>query len=245
MVRADADGYTIINAASPEVAISRITTKDLPYDSLRDLAPITLVGTVPFMLVTHPSVPANSLSELIAYAKANPGKLNFSSFGNNTSNHVVGEVFKVTAGVRLVHVPYKGSGPSNTDLLAGVVQMTFDTPTAVLGHVRAGRLKSIAATTPKRSGNAPNVPTMSESGLPGFVGGTWFGLLAPAKTPRAIIERLSAETTKLLGSAEMAKQFLDRDVEPGGGTPQEFEQFIRAEIEKWQGVATKAGIKPQ
>ena len=245
VVRAEPDGYTIINAASPEVAISRITTKDLPFDSLKDLAPITLVGTVPFMLVTNPGVPANDLKELVAHAKANPGKLNFSSFGNNTSNHLVGELFKVTAGIDIVHVPYKGSGPSITDLIGGVVQLTFDTPTAVLGHVKAGKLKAIAVSMPTRSSNAPQVPTMSEAGMPGFVGGTWFGLLAPGKTPRPIIERLAAETTKILKSPEVAKQFAERDVEAGGGTPAEFTTFIRAEVDKWQSLAAKAGIKPQ
>jgi tripartite-type tricarboxylate transporter receptor subunit TctC len=245
VVRADPDGYTLLLAASPEVSIAPTTTKALPYDPVKDLVPITLVGQVPFFLVANPAFPPNTLAELIAYAKANPGKVNYSSYGNNTSNHLVGELFKSTAGIETVHVPYKGSGPSIIDLIAGQVQYTFDTPAATLNQVRAGKLKAIAVATPERLANAPGVPTMSESGLPGFIGGTWFGLLAPARTPKAVIDRLHAESAALLNGAELRRAFEERDIIPGGNSPDEFGRFIASEVGKWKALAARIGIQPE
>lgn len=245
VVRAEPDGYTLLLAASPEVSIAPITMKAMQYDPVKDLTPITLVGQVPFFLVANPGFPPSTLAELIAYAKANPGKVNYSSYGNNTSNHLVGELFKATAGIDTVHVPYKGSGPSIIDLMAGQVQYTFDTPAATLKQVQAGKLKAIAVATPKRLANAPDVPTMSEAGLPGFVGGTWFGLLAPAKTPPAIVAKLNAATVAALDSPELHKAFEDRDIIPGGDSPEAFGRFIQSEVGKWQALAAKIGLKPQ
>jgi len=245
VVRADPDGYTLLLAASPEVSIAPTTLKSMSYDPVKDLQPITLVGQVPFFLVANPQFPPNTLGELIAYAKANPGKVNYSSYGNNTSNHLVGELFKATAGIDTVHVPYKGSGPSIIDLIAGQVQYTFDTPAATLNQVRAGKLKAIAVATPERLANAPGVPTMAESGLPGFIGGTWFGLLAPARTPKPIIDRLHAETAALLNGAELRRAFEERDIIPGGNTPEEFGRFIAAEVGKWKTLAARIGLQPE
>jgi tripartite-type tricarboxylate transporter receptor subunit TctC len=245
VVRADPDGYTLLLAASPEVSIAPITTKAMQYDPVKDLTPITLVGQVPFFLVANPGLPANTLPELIAYAKANPGKVNYSSYGNNTSNHLVGELFKTTAGIDTVHVPYKGSGPSIVDLIAGQVQYTFDTPAATLKQVQAGKLKAIAVATPQRLANSSSVPTMSEAGLPGFAGGTWFGLLAPAKTPKAVVDRIHAEAAAALASPELRKAFEDRDIIPGGNTPDEFGRFIQAEVRKWRELAARIGITPE
>jgi tripartite-type tricarboxylate transporter receptor subunit TctC len=245
VVRAEPDGYTILLAASPEVSIAPVTLKSLAYDPVKDLAPITLVGQVPFFLVANPAFPPNTLQELIAYAKANPGKVNYSSFGNNTSNHLVGELFKATAGIDTVHVPYKGSGPSIVDLMAGQVQYTFDTPAATWTQVKAGKLKAIAVTTTARLPSAPNVPTMGEAGLPGFVGGTWFGLLAPAKTPRPVIDRLNAEVAAVLHSPQFRKVFEERDIIPGGDSPEEFGRFIAAEVTKWRTLAARIGLQPQ
>ena len=245
VVRADPDGYTLLLAASPEVSIAPTTLKSMSYDPVKDLQPITLVGQVPFFLVANPQFPPNTLGELIAYAKANPGKVNYSSYGNNTSNHLVGELFKATAGIDTVHVPYKGSGPSIIDLIAGQVQYTFDTPAATLAQVRAGKLKAIAVATPERLANAPGVPTMAESGLPGFIGGTWFGLLAPARTPKPIIDRLHAETAALLNGAELRRAFEERDIIPGGNTPEEFGRFIAAEVGKWKTLAARIGLQPE
>ena len=245
VVRADPDGYTLLFAASPEVSIAPITVKALPYDPVKDLQPVTLVGKVPFFLVANPRFPPNTLAELIAYAKANPGKVNYSSYGNNTSNHLFGELFKSIAGIDTVHVPYKGSGPSIIDLIAGQVQYTFDTPTATLQQIKAGKLKAIAVATPQRLQTAPDVPTMSEAGLPGFIGGTWFGLLAPAKTPRAVIDKVNAAVVSALNSAELHKTFEDRDIIPGGDTPDEFGRFIQDEVGKWRELAARIGIKPE
>ena len=245
VVRAEPDGYTLLLAASPEVSIAPITMKAMAYDPVKDLAPITLVGVVPFFLVANPDFPPNTLAELIAWARANPGKANYSSYGNNTSNHLVGELFKATAGIETVHIPYKGSGPSITDLMGGRVQYTFDTPAATLGHVRAGKLKAIAVATPKRLANAPTVPTMSEGGLPGFVGGTWFGLLAPAKTPKAVIDKIHEDVVAALNSPELRKAFEDKDIIPGGNSADEFGRFIQTEVAKWRDLAAKVGIVPE
>lgn len=245
VAKSEPDGHTLLFAASPELTISRITMKGLPYDSAQDLQPIVLVGQVPFMLVANPALPATTLAELIAHAKANPGKLSYSSFGNNTSNHLVGELFKLSTGIDAVHVPYKGSAPSITDLIGGQVQYTFDTITAVLPHVRSGKLRAVAMATRQRSVLAPGVPTMTEAGMAGFTGGTWFGLLAPSRTPRPIVDRLQAEVDAILKSPDVRKTFEERGIEPAGGTAQEFAAFIQAEIEKWQGLANRLGIKPE
>jgi tripartite-type tricarboxylate transporter receptor subunit TctC len=245
VVRAEPDGYTILLAASPEVSIAPTTVKSMAYDPVKDLQPISLVGQVPFFLVANPGFPPNTVAELIAYAKANPGKVNYSSFGNNTSNHLVGELFKSAAGIEAVHVPYKGSGPSITDLIGGQIQYTFDTPAATLAQVKGGKLKAIAVATPQRLVNASTVPTMGESGLPGFVGGTWFGLLAPAKTPRAVIDKLNAETVAALSSPELRKAFEERDILPSGNSPEEFGRFIQSEVNKWRDLAAKVGIVPE
>ncbi|MCJ0763454.1 Bug family tripartite tricarboxylate transporter substrate binding protein [Variovorax terrae] len=242
VVRAEPDGYTLLLAASPEVSIAPITMKALAYDPVRDLQPITLVGQVPFFLVVNPQLPARTLEEFIAYARANPGKLNYSSFGNNTSNHLAGELFKSMARINSVHVPYKGSGPSITDLIGGQIQYSFDTPTAVLEQVKAGKLRALAVAGRQRLANAPDVPTFAEAGLPGFTGGTWFGLLAPAKTPRAVIERVNTEAVALLAAPELSRAFAERDIVPAGQSPEEFGRFIQSEVAKWKDLAAKVGI---
>lgn len=242
VVRAEPDGYTLLLAASPEVSIAPITMKAMPYDPVRDLQPITLVGQVPFFLVVNPALPVNTLEEFIAYARANPTSLNYSSFGNNTSNHLAGELFKALTGTRGVHVPYKGSGPSIVDLIGGQVQYTFDTPPAVLEHVRAGKLRALAVATRQRLASAPQVPTFAEAGLPGFSGGTWFGLFAPAKTPRAVIERINTEAVSLLNSLELSKAFADRGIVATPQAPEEFGRFVQSEVTKWKDLAGKVGI---
>ena len=245
VVRADPDGYTLIMAASPEVSIAPVTVKTMQYDPQKELQPIVLVGQVPFLLVASPAFAPNNVAELVAYAKANPDKVNYSSFGNNTSSHFAGELFKVVTGIASAHVPYKGSGPSIIDVMGGQIQYTFDAPPAVLGHVQSGKLKALAVATGKRLPNAPNVPTMAEAGFPGVAGGTWFGLLAPAKTPRAVIDRINAAANSVLSAAEFRKVFEDRGIVPGGGTPEEFGRFIASEITKWQQLAAAVGIKPE
>ena len=242
VVRAEPDGYTLLLAASPEISIAPTTMKAIPYDPVKDLQPVTLVGRVPFFLVVNPSVPATTLREFVAYAKANPGKLNYSSFGKNTSNHLAGELFKAMTQTDAVHVPYKGSAPSITDLVGGQVQFTFDGPPAVLADVRAGKLRALAIASNERLAGAPDVPTFAEAGVPGFVAGTWFGLLVPARTPRAIVDKLNAAATSLLATPELSKAFAARGMIATSDTPDEFGQFIRSEVGKWKSLANQLGI---
>ena len=242
VVRAESDGYTLLLAASPEVSIAPIAMRAMPYDPVKDLQPITLVGQVPFFLVVNPALPVKTLEEFIAYAKAHPGELNYSSFGKNTSNHLAGELFKSLTGIKTVHVPYKGSGPSIVDLIAGQVQYTFDTPPAVLAHVRSGKLRALAVAAPSRLAGAPDVPTFAEAGLPAFTGGTWFGLFAPAKTPCAIIDRVNADTVAVLKTPEFVKTFAEKGIMASPQTPEEFGRFVQAEVTKWRELAAKVGI---
>ena len=243
--KSDPDGYTLHFGSAAETSIARVTMKAVPFETLRDFQPVSLVGRVPFLLVTHAALPPNNLRELIDWIRANPGKVNYSSFGNNTTNHLVGEAFKLTAGVEAAHIPYKGSAPSVADLIGGQVQYTFDTITAVLPQVKGGRLKAIAVATAQRSALVPDVPTLSESGLPGFTGGTWFGVLAPVGTPAAVVERLSRELAAILRSEAMKKEFESRGIEPVGDTPQEFGRYIASESERWTALAAKIGLRPE
>ena len=243
--KAEPDGHTLAFAASPELAIYRALTRTPPYDSLKDFQPITLVARVPFMLVVHPSVQATSVKDLVALAKAKPGALNFASFGQGTSNHLVGEAFRAATGTNMVHVPYKGSAPAMADLLGGQVQMTFDSAPVVLPQVRAGRLRALAIAAPKRSALASEVPTMDEAGVPKFYGGTWFGVLAPARTPAAVVERLHREIANILRAPDLAQGFNERGFEPVGNSPSEFRAFIESESRRWLKVAQDAGIKPE
>ena len=242
VVRSEPDGYTLMLAASPEVSIAPITMKSMPYDPVQDLQPITLVGQVPFLLVVNPAVPANTLAEFIALAKSQTGRLNYSSFGNNTSNHLAGELFKSLTGITSTHIPYKGSGPSITDLIGGQVQYSFDAPPAVLEQVRAGRLRALAVSGRQRLAIAPQIPTFAEAGLPQFSGGTWFGLFAPAKTPRAVVDRINAETVSALNSPELIKAFGDKGIVASPQTPEELGRFVQNEVNKWKDLAAKVSI---
>ncbi|MCD0501444.1 Bug family tripartite tricarboxylate transporter substrate binding protein [Bordetella petrii] len=243
VAKAQPDGYTLLFAASPELSIAGITTPNLPYDPNRDFSPITLVGQVPFILVANNDFPAGNVEELIAYTKAHPGKVNFSSFGTNTSNHLGGELFNLQAGIKMTHVPYRGSSPSLTDLMGGQVQVTFDTVTAVFPLIKAGKVKALAIATAERSPLAPDLPTIAESGVPGYAGGTWFGLLAPAGTPPEVVQRLSSATRGILESDDIRQQFASRGIQPAPGSPEEFRAFLAGEIAKWQEAAQKIGIK--
>ena len=242
---AEPDGHTLSFSASPELSIYRALTRNPKYDSLKDFQPVSLVARVPFMLVVHPSVQASSVKDLVALAKAKPGALNFASFGNGTSNHLVGEAFKTATGTNIVHVPYKGSAPAMADLLGGQVQMTFDSAPVVLPQVRAGKLRALAIAAPRRTALAPEVQTMDEAGVPKFYGGTWFGVLAPAKTPPAIVERLHKEIATLLRAPDVVQVFTERGFEAVGNTPAEFRAFIDSESQRWLKVAQSAGIKPE
>ncbi len=238
------DGYTLLFGASPELSIAKSTKKDVPYDP-ESFAPIALVGQAPFVLVANKAFAPNNVQELIAYAKAHPGAVNFSSFGSGTSNHLTGELLNLDAGIKMTHVPYRGSAPSLTDLMGGQIQITFDTITAVLPLIQSGKIKALAMATPQRSTLLPDLPTVAESGVPGFAGGTWFGLVAPKGTPPAVVQALSRATMAALSDPATRKDLENRGIVTDAQSPQYFAKYLAAETAKWQRVATKIGLQPQ
>jgi tripartite-type tricarboxylate transporter receptor subunit TctC len=240
--KAPADGYTILMVSGAHTINPSMFAK-LPYDSIRDFAGITLVADLPVVLVVHPSVPAKTLKELIAYAKANPGKLNYASSGPGSIGHLSGELLSSMADIKIQHVPYKGSGPAVIDVLGGYVQMLLTSAATVMPHIKSGKLRAIGVAGEKRSSGAPEIPTMIESGLPGYVVSGGFGLLAPAKTPREIILKLNAEAVKVVAMPEVRTRLANEGADPVGSTPVEYDAYIRSDIEKWIQVVKKAGIK--
>ena len=229
------DGYTLFIGTVANTINATLYSK-LPFDFARDFAPVALTTAAPNVLVVHPSVPAKSVKELIALAKSRPGQLNFASAGTGTAPHLSGELFNAMAGVRMVHIPYKGSPPAVTDLLAGEVALMFSPSSTVLPHVKTGRLRALAVTTASRLPSLPELPTVAESGLKGYETITWFGFVAPAKTPPAVVTRLNAEIVKVLALPEVRNQFAIQGIETLGGTPEHFASYIRDEIAKWAKV---------
>jgi tripartite-type tricarboxylate transporter receptor subunit TctC len=217
--------------------------KKLPYDFQKDLAPITVVAMVPNVLVVNPAnTPARNVAELVALAKAAPEKLAYGSNGNGTAQHLIGTQFQASTGTTLLHVPYKGSGPLTTDLLGGQVAMSFDTITPVLQHIKGGKLRALAVTTARRSSVLPDVPTLEEAGLKGFDIGTWFGVLAPAATPREIVARLNAEMVKIIKSPDFAQRMQAIGAEPLGGSPDEMARQIREETARFAKLVKEGGV---
>ncbi len=241
--RATPDGHTLLFASSAELSVAPSIRKSTPYDPKKDLAPVAMVAHVPFILAANKELGVSSVQELVEYAKANAGKVNYSSFGNGTSNHMVGEAFKLEADIDMVHVPYRGSAPSLQDLVGGQVQLTFDTITALLPLIESGRVTPLAIATPERSSLVPDIPTVSESGFPGFVGGTWFGIMAPKDTPAAVIEKASAAIQESLSSPEMTEQFLQRGFVPAPADADALAAHIQSEGTRWKGVAEKIGLQ--
>jgi tripartite-type tricarboxylate transporter receptor subunit TctC len=235
------DGYTLYGAALPFSVIQSLYKTS--FDVTRDFAPITLAGVTPNLLVANPGVPFNNVKELIAYAKANPGKLNYASTGNGTSNHLSFELFKSMTGTQVTHVAYKGSAPAVTDLIAGQVQVMFDNTPNVLPHVKAGKLKALGVSSRSRTGLAPEIPTVDEAGVPGYDVGVWFGVLTVAGTSREIVQRLNAEMVKVLTSAEVKERFGKIGVDVVAGSPEQFSQFLKSEVGRWAKVIQDAGIK--
>jgi len=213
------------------------------FDVTKDFAGITLAGTSANLLVAHPAFPPNNVKELIAYAKAKPGRINYGSSGNGTSVHLSMEVFKAMTKTFMVHIPYKGSAPVVTDLLAGQVDVMFDNVPNVIQHVRAGKMKALGVSTVKRSALAPEVPSIDEAGVPGYDLSVWFGVLAPAGTPRDIIQRLNVEIVKILQSPDVKERFLKQGVDVQTGTPEQFDAFVKAEVARWAKVIKDAGIR--
>ena len=216
----------------------------MPYDHVKDFVPIVLVAGVPNVLVVHPSVPANSVQELIAYGKANPGKLNFASSGSGTSIHLAGELFKVSTGVQMQHVPYKGSAPALADLLGGQVQLMFDNLPSALPHIKAGKLKALAVTSARARRALPDIPTIAETGVPGFEASSWFGLLAPAGTPRDIVDE-DQRRSRRSGSRRRTRRRSSTaaGANVAGGSPEDFAKHIAAETAKWAKVVKESGAK--
>ncbi len=244
VAKAPADGHTLLMGGAAN-AINMSLFEKLPYDTLRDFEPIALCVQGANVLAIHPSLPAKNLKELIALAKAQPGKLNFASSGLGSSNQMAGELFKLMAGINIVHVPYKGNSPALSDLLGGHVEMIFSGVPALLPHIQSGRIRAIAIGSLKRFPALPAVPTFDESGLKGYEATTWFGMLAPAKTPKDILSRLNVEVDKAIKSADIQTRFANEGLEPMGGSPQAFAKFIRSEIDKYAKVIKAAGIPRQ
>jgi tripartite-type tricarboxylate transporter receptor subunit TctC len=243
--RAAPDGYTILFGGTASLAINPGMHTKLAYDPTRDLSAISMIGTAPSMLVAHPGVPIKSVKGLIELAKAKPGQLNFASAGIGTPPHLAGELFKSMAGVDMVHVPYKGGGPALTDLLAGQVGLYFSGISSALPFVKDHKLRGIAVTSAKRTAVAPDMPTIAESGLPGYEVGNWYAMLAPAATSAAIVARLNTEVNQALSVAGVRKRFIELAADPIGSTPAELAAYIRSEIVKWSKVIRMAGIKPE
>lgn len=240
--RAAPDGYTF-TAVAAGVVINPSLYRDVNYDPLKDFAPITLGITVPNILIVHPSVPAKSVKELIALAKAKPGTVTFASAGNGTSGHLALEVFRMTAGIDVIHVPYKGGGPALSEVVAGQVQALFSIALAATPQIKAGRVRPLAITSAKRSPVAPELPTVAETGLPGFEVIGWFGWLAPAATPKPIVNRLHTEIVHALKLPDVRERLLSQSTEPVGNSPQEFAAFMKSEHAKWAKAIRAANIK--
>jgi tripartite-type tricarboxylate transporter receptor subunit TctC len=235
------DGYTLL-VTSISHTINPSVVKSLPFDTQRDFAPVMLIADAPNILVLHPSVRAASLRELVDLLKKRPGELNYASSGIGTSTHLCGELFKTMTSVELTHVPYKGGGPAVADLLGGQVQMMFATLPTVLEHVRAGKLRALGVTGAQRFAGAPDIATLAEAGLPGYEVSGWSGLFAPARTPRGAIDRLAAETAKILKDPALRERFFAQGAEPAVKMPDEFAGFVDAEIRKWRRVAEASGM---
>lgn len=238
------DGYMLALVASSH-AINPSMVKKLPFDTIKSFEPVALTHVVPLMLVVSPSLPVTSVKELIAYGKANPGKLSFASSGSGGAPHFSGELFKSMTGIDMVHIPYKGSTLAHPDLTSGRVSLMFDTVAAIGPQVKGGKVRPLAVTTAKRSSAAPQVPTMAQAGLPGYETSTWGGVLAPAGTPKAVVDKLNAEINKALSSPDVRERLQNAGIEPAGGTPAQFASFLQVEMGKWAKVAKDAGIQPE
>lgn len=245
VARAAPDGHTLTMGTIGAMSVNMSLFKNVPYDSTRDFAPITLTGNVENLLVVHPSVPVRNVKELIALAANQPGMLIFASSGTGNAPHLAGELFNQLAKVKMVHLPYKGGGPAMIDLAAGQVSLSFASMPSSLPFARSGKLRAIAVGGAKRSPAAPEIPTVAESGLPGFEVTDWQGLLAPAKTPAAVVERLHRETVRILNERDVKDRLAGAGLQVVTNTPQQFADFIRSEIDKWGKVIRGAGIKPE
>ena len=239
------DGYTILTVIAAHAANTTLYAGKLPFDPVKSFAPITLAGVAPLILTTNNNFPAKDVKELIAYAKANPGKINFGSSGIGAAAHLTTELLKQTASIDMVHVPYKGTAPALAALLSNDIQILVDVPSTLMPHVRGGKIKALAMFSGKRIQGAPEVPTMAEAGGPALESSTWVLFLAPAVTPREIVNRLSAEAAKAINQSDIKDRFNQIGIEPGGNSPEEAARFLGDEISKWAKVITAAGVKAE
>ena len=240
--RSAPDGYTLLLSTAGQVVINPHLTK-LAFDPLKDLAPVAFLTSSCLVLVTHPSVPAKSVKELVALARAHPGKLNHGSGGTGSPAHLAAELFKVKTGTKMTHVPFKGVGPGMVALVAGEIDWSFASVAASMGHARAGRLRALAVSTPKRSRSAPELPTVAEAGVPGYEVTTWYGMFGPSGLPKDVVGRLNAEFARILAMHDVRDRLLREGAEPGGLTLEQFGMFVRAESAQWGKVIREAGIK--
>jgi len=236
------DGHTIVLAYTTHTTTPGIYGK-LPYDPVADFAPVTILTAAPLLLVVHPKIPVTTVKELIAYAKPRPGELNFCSAGNGSGSHLAGELFNTMTGVKLTHIPYKGSGPAITELIGGQVQLMFAGIVPIDPHVKAGRLRAIAVSSPQRAASIPQIPTIAEAGLPGFEVVGWYGVLAPARTPPAIVARLNRELLAILQTPEIRDRLKREGAEPVGNSPAEFTAFLKTDLARWAKVIKTAGAR--
>ena len=243
VAKAPADGYTLLFNTIGPIGVNISMYANLPFDPVKDFAPITLIAKVPNILVVHPSVPAKSVQELIAYAKQNPGKLRYGSPGSGTSNHLSAELLKLMAGIDLLHIPYKSSAQMTIDILGAQVEVVFHNAPVLLPHVKSGALRGLAITSSKRNPSAPELATVAEAGVPGFEVTAWFGLMAPANTPLAVVNKIHADVVKAMALPEIRERMLAQAAEPVGSTPREYAAFIAAEIAKWAKVVKQSGAK--
>ncbi|HUP94829.1 MAG TPA: tripartite tricarboxylate transporter substrate binding protein [Burkholderiales bacterium] len=244
VAKAAPDGYTLLLATTGVMAINHRLYRTLSFDAIRDFAPVTQIGGLPLILIVHPSLPAKSVKELIALAKAKPGQLSYASSGVGGATHMTAEVFRMLAGVDIVHIPYKGSGQAMVDLISGQVPMAFDQITSSLPHVESGKLRALAVTSAKRFASVPNLPTMAEAGVTGYEAVSWNGIAAPAGTPKEIVVRIQEQIARVLQLPDIKERFFKDGIEPVGSTPEQFASHIRSERAKWEKVVERAGIKP-
>ncbi len=241
--RAAPDGYTIVMGLTAQLAVNPALYQKIPYDPIRDFEPITLLANGAYVLAAHPSLPVKTMKDVIMIAKKRPDEILYASSGNGSGAHLASELLNNMTGIKLKHVPYKGGGPALVDTISGQTQLLFATPIASSGHLAAGRLRAIAVSTNKRIGSMPDVPTIAESGVPGFDAGVWYGMLAPKGTPRDIVTRLNEEFRKVLGDPDIRNFLTKSAVDPDGGTPEELGKYMRSELAKWAKVVKAANIR--
>ncbi len=244
LARATPDGYTLLTTSSSQATNATLYAK-LPYDSIKDFAPVSLVGVSPLVVAVNPALPVKTVGDLIAAARAKPGSIMYPSAGTGNSTHLGGALFAAMADVQLTHVPYKGLGPGLLDLMAGRLQVVFSTAPSAIPHIKTGRLRGLAVTTAARSGLVPQLPTVAEAGIPGYEAGSWYGVIAPAGTPRAVVARLNQEITAVLATPDFREQLMAAGADPSPNTPEQFAAYLKSEIAKWAKVIKLSGAKAE